>query len=1003
MIHRDSIQTPGRLTVLAALLAGLCAPAYADSAAPVVISQVYGGGGNGGATFKNDFVELFNRSDAAVNLNGWSVQYTSSAGNSWGSNKTSIGNITLQPGQYLLIQEFSQAAVGADLPQADVSGGINLSGSSGKIALVRSGTALTGTNPTSPDLVDLVGFGSSANGFEGSGPTATLSNTTAAVRANSGCTDTDDNKADFSALTPSPRNSASPLNACSGGGGTPPAAPIVLNCPAAVSGAQGTAFAGMLAASDADSIVNAAVIASGAVNGIGLTNFVAASRAGASASVNLSVAANVPAGSYPVVVSFSNDAGQSNSCTVNVAVAGQLTIPQIQGSGATSPYANTVQSTSGVITKKLANGGFFIQDPNGDGDPTTSDAIFVFGATTAANVGDLVRVTGTVSEYKPTGATRTYTELGNVTAITVAGSGYTIAPTNIELPNADLARFEGMLVHFTTPLTVSGNGYLGDRGELVLSNGRLEQPSNRYAPGSDDAKALTAANAANTIVLDDGIITTPNPIPYIGQDGTVRSGDTVTDLTGVIDYGAAGGLNPSFKLQPIQTPTFSRTNPRPADVQGTPGNLRVVSANIENFFTVFTDGTDAWGRTGQGCPLGNSVSKSNCRGADNITEFKRQSTKLVADLKGLDADVAALMEVQNNGDTTLSYIVDQLNTAYGSKVYDYVANVPVTGTDAIRVAMIYKPARVAPSGAPITDGDAVNNRPPLAQTFKLVSNGAKFTLVANHLKSKGSCSGAGAGNTDSGDGQGCWTAARVQQAQRLLNYLVPQIRAASGDDRILLVGDMNAYGHEDPIAALTAGGFVNEVERFKRPEGTPYSYVFAGLSGYLDHALASSALDGQVAGILEWHINADEPTALDYNTDSGLSQDLYQPNAFRESDHDPLVIALNLTPAFVDVSASVKTVQSGLKGNLVTNKFTGTVTITNTSGAPINGPLQLRLDGLSANVSLDNRSGIVNGVPYITVSNGTLAAGASVTVTTTFSNPTKTQIAYTPAVISGTF
>jgi predicted extracellular nuclease len=998
MTHRVSIHSPGRLTVLAALLSSLCAPAFADPSAQVVISQVYGGGGNSGAQYRNDFIELHNRGTSPVDLSSWSVQYNSSAGTgAW--QLTTLSGI-LQPGHYYLVQEAAGTGTTmASLPQADTTGGLNMSGSAGKVALVSNQSALSGTDPDLTKILDLVGFGSGAKLYEGSGPTAKLSNSSAAIRTNGDCTDTDDNTTDFTVGAPTPRNSASPAQSC--GASTTDAA-IVTNCPASVTGAQGSAVAGLLQASDPDSIVTGASIVSGAHAGIALGPFTPAAGKGGTGSVELQVDGSVAAGSYPIGVSFTNDTNQSASCTVTVKVAGKLTIPQIQGSGPTSPYANTVQITRGVLTAKVGSG-FFIQDPAGDGDPSTSDGIFVFGASTDAQVGELVEVTGTVTEYTPTGASRSTTEFKDVSAVTKIGSGYTIVPTNIELPNADLARVEGMLVHITTPLTVSGNGYLGDRGELVLSNGRLEQPSNRYAPGSAEAKALSAANAANTIVLDDGIFTIPNPIPYVGQDGTVRAGDTVTDLTGVIDYGAAGGLDPSFKLQPTQTPTFSRTNPRPTPVQGTPGKLRVVSANIENFFTTFTDGTNYLGQAGQGCSLGNSVTKSNCRGADNLQEFQRQSTKLIADLKGLDADVAALMEVQNNGDITLSYIVDQLNTAYGSKVYSYVANVPVTGTDAIRVAMIYKPAMVTPVGAPITDGDKVNNRPPLAQTFMLGSNGAKFTLVANHLKSKSSCSGAGAGNSDSGDGQGCWTATRVQQAQRLLNTLVPQIKQASGDDRILLVGDMNAYGHEDPIAAITAGGFVNEVERFKRPEGTPYSYVFAGLSGYLDHALASSALDGQVAGILEWHINSDEPAALGYDLNTGLSQDLYQPNQFRESDHDPLVIGLNLAPAFVDVTGSARIVQSGLKGKLITSKFSGTVTVTNTGAAPLAGPLQLRLDGLPTGVTLDNRSGLVNGMPYITISSGNLAPGAQLTVRTTFSDPSKTPITFTPALFSGSF
>jgi predicted extracellular nuclease len=1000
MKHRVATHSPGRLTVLAAVIAGisagLCAPAFADPTVPVVISQVYGGGGNSGATYKNDFIEVHNRGTTAIDLSNWSVQYASSAGTSW--QLTKLSGI-LQPGHYYLVQESAGTGGTTALPQPDATGTLALSGTSGKVALVNNATALSGANPTSASLVDLVGFGSAATGYEGSGPTPTLSNTTAAIRAGGGCTDTDDNAADFTAGAPTPRNSASAAQSC--GTSTVDAA-IVTNCPASLSVAQGSTIMGLLQASDPDSIVVGASIVSGARAGIALGPFTPASGKGGTGSVQLQVDGSLAAGSYPVGITFTNDTNQSASCTVNVQVAGSLTIPQIQGSGAKSPYAGSVQTTRGVLTAKVGSG-FFIQDPKGDNDPTTSDGIFVFGASTDAQPGETVEVTGTVTEYTPTGASRSYTEFGNVTKVTRLGGSTTIAPTNIELPYPDLARVEGMLVHITTPLTVSGNGYLGDRGELVLSNGRLEQPSNHYAPGSAEAKALTAANATNMIVLDDGIFVTPNPIPYIGQDGTVRSGDTVTDLTGVVDYGAAGGLDPSFKLQPTQAPTFSRTNPRPPVVQGTPGNLRVVSANIENFFTTFTDGTNYLGQTGQGCSLGSSVSKSNCRGADNLNEFQRQSTKLVADLKGLDADLAALMEVQNNGDITLSYIVDQLNTAYGSKVYSYVANVPVTGTDAIRVAMIYKPAMVTPVGAPIADGDSVNNRPPLAQTFKLNSNGAKFTLVANHLKSKGSCGGAGTGNSDSGDGQGCWTAARVQQAQRLLSYLVPQIKQASGDDRILLVGDMNAYGHEDPIATLTSNGFVNEVERFKRPDGTPYSYVFAGLSGYLDHALASTALDGQVAGILEWHINADEPAALDYNLNTGLSQDLYQPNQFRESDHDPLVIGLNLAPAFVDVTGSAKIVSAGLTLNRATSKYSGNVTITNTSGAVLTGPLQFRLDGLTSGVTLDNASGTQNGAPYITLPVSTLAPGASVTVTTTFSNPSRGSIGYKSSLFTGTF
>lgn len=994
MTHRVSIHSPGRLTVLAALLAGFAAPAFA--AGPVVVSQIYGAGGNAGAAWNRDFIELFNRSSEPVSLAGMSVQYQSATGTTWQA--TALPSYVLQPGQYFLVGGAS-GATGTDIGSVDQTGSLNLSGTTGKVALSRIATAMT-TADGGADVIDLVGFGT-ANRFETSVAPAP-STVNSIQRAGAGCTDTDDNGADFSAgAVVGPRRTSTALHACSGGG-TPPAAPIVLNCPASLSGGLGTAFSGALSASDSDSIVNAAVIASGAVSGISLTEFAPATAVGGSASVKLSVASNVPAGLYPVVVSFSNNASQSNSCTVNVSVAGQLTIPQIQGSGATSKYANTVQTTSGVITKKLSGGGFFIQDPNGDGDPTTSDAIYVFGATTAGNVGDMVRVTGTVTEYKPSGATRSYTELTSVTAVTVTGSGYTIAPTNIQLPNADLANYEGMLVRFVGPLAVNGNSYLSDRGELVLSNGRRETPTNRYRPGTPEAIALARENAQNIVVLDDGIFTTPPQIPYLADDKTVRSGDTVNDLTGVLDFGAIGGGGAAFKIQPTETPQISRTNARLDKPEVAPGNVKVASANVLNFFTTFTDGTDVEGRTGQGCKIGSSTSKSNCRGADSLAEFVRQRDKIVNELKGMDADVVGLMEIQNNGDYAVNYLVGQLNQAVGYPVYAVVPQPPATGTDAIRVAMIYKPAVVSLVGASMSDNASINNRPPMAQTFKSVANGAKFSLIVNHLKSKGSCSGAGTGDSDSGDGQGCWNATRLKQAQQLVSF-INQVVATSGDPDVLAVGDFNSYGQEDPIVYLNGQGMVSELERFVRPNGMPYSYVFDAQSGYLDHALASTSLDKQVAGVTEWHNNADEPDAIDYNLEGKAGNDPYVNNAFRASDHDPVIVSLNLAPVLADVSASVKAVQSGYTVNRITSKYSGTVTFTNVSGAALNGPLQFLLQGLPAGVTLDNKSGTRDGAPYVTLPDASIAAGASVTVSVSFSNPNKVTISYTPKLYSGSF
>jgi len=992
------LHSPGRRTVLAALLAGLSAPVFAAPGG-VVISQVYGGGGNSGATYKNDYIELLNTGDTAVTLTNWSVQYASASGTTWQVTKLPA-SVTLAAGQYYLVHE-ALGSGGTDALTPDATGTIPMSATAGKVALVNTTTALAGAKPVD-NVVDFVGFGTTANYFEGSGATPAPSNTLAVLRKNNGCLDSNDNSADFVTGAAVPRNTASDRVSCSG---APLPQPIVLACPGSVGIDVGTGTTAPLQASDADSLVNSAVISKGGVSGISLTGFTAATAGNRTATANLVVDASLPAGTYPVEITFANDASQTASCTVNVAVNGLVKIPQIQGSGLTSPYVNTVQTTSGVVTKKLGSG-FYIQDPQGDGDPNTSDAIFVFGATAAAAVqeGDLVRVTGTVTEFTPNGAKRSYTELKDVSAATVLGSGNTIQPVNIDLPT-ELSHYEGMLVRFTNPLTVNGNSYLGDRGELVLANGRRETPTNRYRAGTVEANALIAANAQNMVILDDGIFTVPPHIPYLAADKTVRAGDTVTGLVGVLDFGAIGGGGGWYKLQPTETPVFSRTNAREDAPTVAAGNVRVASANVLNFFTTFTDGTDAWGRTGQGCTIGSSApSKSNCRGADNITEFNRQRDKIVNELKAMNADAVGLMEIQNNGDTTVSYLVDALNQAIGAPTptYAYVAKPAATGTDAIRVAMIYKPAVLTPVGGALSDGDAVNNRPPMAQTFKVNANGAKFSLIVNHLKSKGGCGGAGAGDTDIGDGQGCWTATRVLQAKRLFTYFIPAVVAAAGDPDVLAVGDFNAYGHEDPIAYLTDNGMVNELERFVRPNGTPYSYVFDGQSGYLDHALASGALDPQVAGVTEWHNNADEPDAIDYNL-GDTADDPYVNNPFRASDHDPVVVSLNLAPAYADVTASVKIVPGALGYNRITGKFSGNVTFTNTSGAALSGPLQYVLQGLPAGVTLDNKSGDFNGAPYVTLPGTTLAPGAAVTVALTFTNPSKTTITFTSKLYSGTF
>jgi Lamin Tail Domain len=207
-----------RIFLLALLAVFVLIPTTAGaSTSGVVVSQVYGGGGNSGATFQNDFVELFNTGANAVDITGWTVQYSTAAGTSW---QTTPLSGTIPAGRYYLVQLASSAAVGAPLPTPDATGTTNLAATSGKIALVRNGTALTcgsaaGSCSADPGVEDLVGYGS-ASDFEGAGSAPSGSSTTAARRAGEGCADTGDNAADFTAETPDPRNSASAAHVCAG-------------------------------------------------------------------------------------------------------------------------------------------------------------------------------------------------------------------------------------------------------------------------------------------------------------------------------------------------------------------------------------------------------------------------------------------------------------------------------------------------------------------------------------------------------------------------------------------------------------------------------------------------------------------------------------------------------------------------------------------------------------------------------------------------------------------
>src|SRR5574343_57852 len=718
-----------------------------------------------------------------------------------------------------------------------------------------------------------------------------------------------------------------------GGGGTNQ--PIATTCPAG-SLAQGEGGSILLSATDADSRVNTASLASGTPAGFSLGAVSPATADGAAASVALNVAGSVAAGNYAVVVNFANDEAQTSSCTVNVAISGITPIHAIQGNGAESPLAGQNVTTQGVVTK-LTNAGFFMQDENPDADESTSEGIYVYtGSAPSVAVGNRVRVAATVTEYNVGAlsnagtAANPLTELTNP-AVTVTGTGASVTPTVITFPEVsegDLERYEGMLVRIEGPLTVGQNYFLGRFGQLtVAAGGRLEKPTNRYPAGSVEAIAMADENARRRILLDDGTsLQNPNPTPYMAPDNTVRAGDTIDGITGVIDYGLATSDNTGFgdyRIHPTVAPVFTRSNPRTTAPTAVGGNIKVASFNVLNYFTTID-------QSGASCAP--SGTRSDCRGADSAAEFTRQKAKIVNAIKALNADVVGLMEIENNGNTAVLDLVNALNADLGAGTYASVA-LPNggTGTDAIRVAMIYKPAKIATVGQAISDTNPIHNRPPLMQTFS-AANGEKFSVVVNHFKSKGSCPTSG-NNADQGDGQGCWNELRTQQAQALRNT-VQNLQTTSGDNDVIVIGDLNSYGKEDPILDFTANGYVDQVDRFS---DLGYSYVFDGEAGYLDHALATASLSSQITGAAHWRINADEPAIIDDNTEfkqpacTTCGPDYYANTVYRSSDHDPVVIGLNLVKQIGGTAG--RDSLTGTAGDDVIPGGIGSDTLTGGSGA----------------------------------------------------------------------
>lgn len=547
-----------------------------------------------------------------------------------------------------------------------------------------------------------------------------------------------------------------------------------------------------------------------------------------------------------------------------------VAIGAVQGNRDTSPRIGEIVSIEGIVTGEFGEGlgGWFVQDA-GDGDPATSDALFVETTNRDAHANDRVRIRGRVME-RDTGKQQTLTTLEPL-AIEVLGHADAPAATLIDIGPSTASsweRHEGMRLRIAAPLTLNGSHNLSRYGELNASfGGRAYTPTEIAMPG-EEADAVAADNARRALILDDGSNAKDPKRAWYLADPHPRVGSVIDDATGILDQRAG-----SYRLQltePLRLQAAAR--PSPPRVAG---DVRIASLNLENLFN--GDGK------GAGYPTK--------RGAKTPQQFAMQRSKLVATLRALDPDIAALMELENDGygpESSLAQLVAALNEDGGD--WRFVDAQRGPGSDDIRVGLIYRSSRIDTVGRPATldtGSFATHSRAPLAQAFRAGRGGQVFVVVANHFKSKG-CSEAAGEDADRRDGQSCWNATRTDSARRLDAWLKGD-PTRSRSALSLIVGDLNAYAQEDPVRHLRAQGWVDAFA----VSGTdrPYSYVYDGQSGRLDHALLSPALAKRLRGAAEWHSNADEADNVGYRDDNSAENAVLP---WRSSDHDPLIIGLAL-------------------------------------------------------------------------------------------------------------
>ncbi|EPN4956450.1 ExeM/NucH family extracellular endonuclease [Vibrio diabolicus] len=706
------------------------------------------------------------------------------------------------------------------------------------------------------------------------------------------------------------------------------------------------------------------------------------------------------------------------ACEVDGQEPAFTTIQEIQGEGASSPFIDGypyittedhfVTGVVSAVTTGLTKG-FYLQALENDGNDKTSEGLFIHTdvADTELKAGDVVCVKGKVQEYY---SNTQLSSDANSYVKTGTSNASLVTPLTIkegETLRDALERHEGMQVELSSAseLFVTRNfsyDYDSRRNNMMLSHeAPLFKPTQLHAAESDAAVALAKENAANRIYLESDSKAPNGQIPYfptfaqdLDQNGSseqhIRLGSRVEGLQGVVNYSyneyrliATNEVDSSnFVTSDDDFDVARKAAPAIAD-----SDLRVASFNVLNYFTSVAD-------SGHDNPTGQN------RGATNLDEFLIQQAKIVSAMNKMDADIIGLMEVENNGfgdGSAIQNLVDALNAEIDD-VEDHYTYVEIEeqdkyqeeyfGSDAIMVAILYRANAVTPKEAAkvivtpeqhiaentITRKEGTESNPAydkyqrhsLLQTFTVKETGEDLSVVVNHFKSKGSeCIEewiAGVEDSEPADLQGNCNNFRVSAAK----VVGEALKDIDGD--VLVMGDLNAYGKEDPLLTLTdysqekygrdiytaayttIGGGELQVEKTKIEKGyglhnlntllhgaDTFSYTYSGELGNLDHALASSSLAQKVVAIEDWHINSLESNLFEYSSKYTGDMPKYK-DAFSASDHDPVIIAIDLPDDDIDLpkagenlAIDVRLPPTAVAGDIVTVNLTASTQAAATS------------------------------------------------------------------------